>query len=101
LWMSRLNSGVPVYALTPNVHTRYRVAAFRDVYPLLMDFSTTNREHLLWQAEEALLAAGVVEEGDLIVLTVGEPIGQAGSTNTLKIVKVGEHKPHPTPYLSI
>ncbi|RTL47931.1 MAG: pyruvate kinase [Rhodocyclaceae bacterium] len=101
LWMSRLNSGVPVYALTPNVRTRYRVSAFRDVYPLLMDFSTKDRERLLWQAEEALLAAGVVEDGDLIVLTVGEPIGEAGSTNTLKIVKVGEHKPHPTPYLSI
>ncbi|HEY3431871.1 MAG TPA: pyruvate kinase [Rhodocyclaceae bacterium] len=101
LWMSRLNSGVPIYALTPNVRTRYRVAAFRDVYPLLMDFSTTDRERLLWQAEEALLAAGVVEEGDLIVLTVGEPVGQAGCTNTMKIVKVGEHKPHPTPYLSI
>ncbi len=101
LWMSRLNSGVPIYALTPNVRTRYRVAGFRDVYPLLMDFSTTDRERLLWHAEEALLAAGVVEEGDLIVLTVGEPIGQAGCTNTMKIVKVGEHRPAPTPYLSV
>ncbi|HEX5392420.1 MAG TPA: pyruvate kinase [Rhodocyclaceae bacterium] len=97
LWMSRLNSGVPVYALTPNVRTRYRVAAFRDVYPLLMDFTTKDRERLLWQAEEALMAAGVVEEGDLIILTVGEPIGQAGSTNTLKIVKVGEHRPTAAP----
>jgi pyruvate kinase len=33
----------------------------------------------------------VVEKGDLIVLTVGEPIGCTGGTNTLKIVRVGEH----------
>ena len=31
------------------------------------------------------------DESDLIVLTVGEPMGQAGGTNTLKIVRVGEH----------
>jgi len=26
------------------------------------------------------------------VLTIGEPIGKAGGTNTMKIVKVGEHR---------
>ena len=35
---------------------------------------------------------GVVVKGDLIVLTIGEPIGSAGGTNTLKIVRVGEHQ---------
>ena len=34
----------------------------------------------------------VVKDGDLIVLTIGEPIGKAGGTNTMKIVKVGEHR---------
>jgi len=32
-----------------------------------------------------------VQRGDFIVLTVGEPMGQAGGTNTLKIVRVGMH----------
>ena len=36
-----------------------------------------------------LVNNGVVKEGDLIVLTIGEPIGKAGGTNTMKIVKVG------------
>src|SRR5829696_3297608 len=34
LWMSRLNCGVPIYALTPEVSTRYKLSLFRDVYPL-------------------------------------------------------------------
>jgi pyruvate kinase len=34
----------------------------------------------------------VVKDGDLIVLTIGEPIGKAGGTNTMKIVRVGEHR---------
>ena len=92
LWMSRLNSGVPIYALTPRVRTRYRVSIFRDVFPLLTEYVATDRDALLWQAEETLLAAGAVEEGDLIVLTIGEPIGQAGGTNTMKLVKVGENR---------
>jgi pyruvate kinase len=43
---------------------------------------------LLWEAEQILLEQGVVDYGDLIVLTIGEPIGASGGTNTMKIVKV-------------
>jgi len=92
LWMSRINSGVPIFALTPRIRTRYRVSIYRDVYPLLTEYIATDRDELLWQAEETLIAAGAVEKGDLIVLTIGEPIGEAGGTNTMKIVKVGEHR---------
>jgi pyruvate kinase len=33
-----------------------------------------------------------VHNGDLIIMTIGEPVGKAGGTNTMKIVKVGEHR---------
>jgi pyruvate kinase len=91
LWMSRLNCGVPIYALTPEVSTRYRLSLFRDVYPLMLQYVGDNRETLLRLAEEKLVEAGAVRAGDLIVVTVGDPIGQPGGTNTLKIIKVGEH----------
>jgi pyruvate kinase len=90
LWMSRLNCGVPIYALTPEVSTRYRLSLFRDVYPLMLQYVGDNRETLLRLAEEKLVEVGAVHEGDLIVVTVGEPIGQPGGTNTLKIIRVGE-----------
>jgi pyruvate kinase len=32
-----------------------------------------------------------VEKGDLLVITIGEPIGKSGGTNTMKIIRVGEH----------
>ena len=91
LWMSRLNCGVPIYALTSQTSTRYRCALFRDVYPLMVKYVGSDREELLREAEKVLAANGVVKEGDLIVLTIGEPIGKSGGTNTMKIVKVGEH----------
>jgi pyruvate kinase len=53
---------------------------------------TSNPEKALHMAEDELIKRGVVQNGDLIVLTIGEPFGRAGGTNTLKIVKVGEHR---------
>ncbi len=91
LWMSRLNCGVPIYALTSQTATRYRCALFRDVFPLMVKYVGHDREELLAEAEKVLFANNVVKEGDLIVLTIGEPIGKSGGTNTMKIVKVGEH----------
>src|SRR5919205_246032 len=91
LWMSRLNSGVPIYALTSQTATRYRCALFRDVFPLMVKYVGHDREELLAEAEQVLVEQNVVAAGDIIVLTIGEPIGKAGGTNTMKIVKVGEH----------
>ncbi|HZQ71903.1 MAG TPA: pyruvate kinase [Burkholderiales bacterium] len=91
LWMSRLNCGVPIYALTSQTGTRYKCALFRDTYPLMVKYVGHDREELLREAEKVLVESKVVKEGDIIVLTIGEPIGKAGGTNTMKIVKVGEH----------
>ena len=90
LWMSRLNSGVPIYALTPETSARNQMTLYREVYPLLMSQVHADRDVLLWEAEQILLEQGVVTYGDLIVLTIGEPIGAAGGTNTMKIVRVGD-----------
>jgi pyruvate kinase len=91
LWMSRLNCGVPIYALTPDTESLGRMVLFREVYPLLMEQHQTDRDVLLAEAEALLIKRGVVAVGDMMVLTIGEPIGCTGGTNTLKIVRVGEH----------
>ncbi len=92
LWMSRMNSGVPIYALTPDAESVGRMVLYRGVCPLLMNQQHTDRDLLLAEAEQLLIDRGVVAKGELIALTIGEPIGCAGGTNTLKIVRVGEHQ---------
>jgi len=93
LWMSRLNSGVPIYALTPEVRTRYKLSMYRGVTPLMIKLDPdADRDRMLIDAEAELLRSGAVKVGDLIVLSFGEPIGVPGGTNTLKIVKVGEYR---------
>ena len=92
LWMSRLNCGVPIYALTSQTSTRYRVSLFRDVFPLMVKYVGHDRDELLREAEKTLLESKAVKDGDLIVLSFGEPIGVSGGTNTMKIVKIGERR---------
>jgi pyruvate kinase len=90
--MSRLNCGVPIYALTSQTSTRYRCALLRDVYPLMVKYAGTDRDELLRAAEKVLVDHEVVQLGDLIVITIGEPIGKSGGTNTMKIVRVGDNR---------
>jgi pyruvate kinase len=90
LWMSRLDSGVPVYALTPEEGTRRRMSLYREVHPVLMTFKASDRENLLLEAEQKLVDLGVAQKGDLILMTIGTPIGKSGGTNTLKMIRVGE-----------
>jgi pyruvate kinase len=89
--MSRHNCGCPIYALTPKVETQRKMALYRNVQPLFLEQST-DRDGVLLAAEALLVAKGQVKQGDVIVLTIGEPMGKSGGTNTMKIVKVGEHR---------
>lgn len=88
LWMSRHKIHVPIYAMTPNLTSQRKMALYRNVTPLHLATSL-DREEALAQAEATLVARGVVSRGDIVVLTIGEPMGQPGGTNSLKIIKVG------------
>jgi pyruvate kinase len=67
------------------------VTLFRGVYPIKFR-GVRDPERALNMAEDELLKRGAAQSGDYIVLTIGEPYGKAGGTNTMKIVKVGEHR---------
>lgn len=94
LWLSRMNAGVPIFALTPIESTLSKVTLFSGVHPIA--FSTTSQlpSVELRAAEDELVRLGLVQEGDMIVMTIGEAVGQAGYTNTMKIVRVGDHRKH-------
>ncbi len=89
LWMSRHDVDVPIFALTPRLPTLRKLSLFRNVRAFELE-ENFDRDAARGEAVQLLLRKGVVASGDLIVLTIGEPMGQAGGTNTLKIVKVGE-----------
>ncbi|MDD4929159.1 MAG: pyruvate kinase [Gallionella sp.] len=93
LWMSRVNAGVPIFALTPVQETLTKVTLFSGVHPVL--FASRNAKQPaqeLIDAEQQLLEMGYVQDGDLVVVTVGESVGKSGHTNTMKIVRIGDHQ---------
>ncbi|MDT8363439.1 MAG: pyruvate kinase [Nitrosomonas sp.] len=95
LFMSRRSSKVPIFALSPQEDTLSKMTLFRGVYPIEFGHGLTDPELILDQAENELLKRGAVRDGDLIVITIGEPVGKAGGTNTMKIVRVGDCKRPP------
>ena len=91
LLMSRFATAVPIYAMSSVIETRRKVTLFRGVYPVKFK-GARDPEKALHMAEDELLKRGAVQIGDYMVLTIGEPYGKAGGTNTMKVVKVGEHR---------
>lgn len=92
LWMSRMNAGVPIFALTPIEATLSKVTLFSGVHPIAFNLTSTFPSVVLRAAEDELVRLGLVKDGDMMVMTVGEAIGKSGHTNTMKIVRVGDHR---------
>jgi len=90
LWMSRISSGIPIYAMTRHVETRRKVTLYRGVYPVSFDVTATDHVELNREAIDELRRRGAVRDGDLVIITKGDLMGIHGGTNAMKIVKVGE-----------
>jgi pyruvate kinase len=91
LWMSRISSGIPIYALSTHERTNRKVSLYRGVTPV--DFPVIeNNNHAAANkiAIDVLLEEGVVTVGDLVIITKGDLMGTGGGTNAMKIVKVGD-----------
>ena len=89
LWMSRISSGIPIYALSRNESTNRKVNLYRGVFPVYFPTVHTNHAEANWEAVEMLKKRDVVEDGDHVVITKGDLMGTGGGTNAMKIVEVG------------
>ncbi|MCX7945952.1 MAG: pyruvate kinase [Hydrogenophilus sp.] len=89
LWMSRITSNIPIYALTPDPHTFGHLTLFRQVTPAAFEACEhCDPKNLMNRITNLLLSHGWVSPGDKIAVTFGEPMGQPGGSNTLKIITV-------------
>ncbi|MBB6626301.1 pyruvate kinase [Nocardioides sp. KIGAM211] len=87
--MSRLRGPIPILAFTPEASVRSQLALSWGVET----FKTQTVEHtdeMVRQVDEQLLQIGRVEEGDLVVIIAGAPPGIPGSTNALRIHRMGD-----------
>ena len=87
--LARYRGAVPVLAFTPEDRVRSQLAMSWGVET----FKTRPVEHtdeMVRQVDEQLLAVGRVEEGDLVVIIAGSPPGIPGSTNALRVHRMGD-----------
>ncbi len=81
----------PIVAATPHRATYQRLALVWGVEPLLVDqFADTDA--MIVTVVGAARARGLVQDGDLVIITAGVPLGGMGLTNMLKVHRVGEEK---------
>lgn len=88
LWMSRISSGIPIFAMTPHEFTARRVTLYRGVYPITFTRSHDDHASLNRDMIDELERRGVVSEGDIVIITKGD-LEVEGSTSALKLVQVG------------
>ncbi len=88
LWMSRISSALPIYALTPHAETQRKLTLYRGVYPVNFVTSSNDPAVVLKDAANELLKRDAVGKDDLLILTIGEPLAKAGGTNSLKLVRI-------------
>ena len=89
LWMSRISSGIPIYALSRHESTNRKVNLYRGVFPIYFPTIHTNHAEANQEAVDLMKKQKAVEEGDLVIITKGDLMGTDGGTNAMKIVEVG------------
>ena len=87
--MSRLRGPIPVLAFTPEARVRSQLSLTWGV-ETFKTLPVNHTDEMVRQVDEQLLRIGRVEEGDLVVIIAGSPPGIPGSTNALRIHRMGD-----------
>ena len=86
--VSRFRPSTTVVALLLDTQVQRQMALYWGVEPLTMPYAS-NTDELVDFAVQAAEEAGIVKQGDLVVVTAGVPVGVAGTTNMIRVHQVG------------
>ncbi len=87
--MSRLRSPIPILALTPDAATFNQMSLTWGVEPILTPLVTTTDE-MVKQVDAILVETQRVAKGEQIMIVAGSPPGIPGSTNAMRVHRVGD-----------
>ena len=90
IWMSRISSAIPIFAMTSQTRTCQKVTLLRGVYPFSFKVESSNHAVVNKAVIEELERHGVVSKGDQIIITKGDLSGVQGGTNAMKVIRVGD-----------
>lgn len=90
LWMSRVSTDIPIYAFTRNEVAARRVALYRGVQAVHFPYESTDHAEVNRMVIESLTQMERLDDGDIVIITKGDLMGEMGGTNAMKIVRVGQ-----------
>ncbi|HIF9263124.1 TPA: pyruvate kinase [Photobacterium damselae] len=88
LMMSRISSGLPIFAMSRNEDTLNRAALYRGVTPVFFNRDSDAGLDAAKHAMNVLKEAGHLVSGDLVIITQGDVMDIVGSTNNMRILTV-------------
>ena len=87
--MSRLRSKIPLLAFTPEQAVRSQLALTWGIETFLTEY-VKHTDDMVRQVDQALLGIGRCQVGDLVVIVAGSPPGIPGSTNAMRVHRMGD-----------
>ena len=87
--LARYRGEIPILAFTPEARVRSQLSLTWGVETFKTD-SVEHTDEMVRQVDEQLLKIGRVKQGDLVVIIAGAPPGIPGSTNALRIHRMGD-----------
>ena len=87
--MSRLRSKIPLLAFTPEPVVRSQLSLSWGVETFLTTY-VKHTDEMARQVDQVLLATGRLQRGDLVIIVAGSPPGIPGSTNALRVHRMGD-----------
>jgi len=87
--MARLRSEIPILALTPEASTAHQLALSWGVEPMVVP-AAKHTDEMVKQIDSALLDTARAAIGEYIVIVAGSPPGIPGSTNAMRVHRIGD-----------
>ncbi|MBL8945801.1 MAG: pyruvate kinase [Myxococcales bacterium] len=88
--VSEYRPRMPIYAFTPNPDTYQTLALYWGVIPILFSPASEDGETLFIDMDHAIVAKGLFDITERVVITAAQPIKKRGSVNVLRLHEVGE-----------
>ncbi|PLX87747.1 MAG: pyruvate kinase [Desulfuromonas sp.] len=86
--VAKYRPSLAVLAVTPSQQVRRRLALYSGIRSLRVDIEGST-EGQITSVEEAVLNSGLLQRGDVVVITMGSPVSAPGTTNLLKVHRLG------------
>ncbi|MFF2051983.1 pyruvate kinase [Leifsonia sp. NPDC058194] len=87
--MARLRNKIPILAFTPEESTRRKMALYWGVESFVVE-RVTHTDQMVAQVDEALKSTGRAANGDKVIIISGSPPGIPGTTNDIRVHRVGD-----------